>query len=43
VRLARTIDDIQIFEGATRVRGEVVLTVSQAVLARRPADRLLQA
>ncbi|MFC4467425.1 3-hydroxyacyl-ACP dehydratase FabZ family protein [Streptomyces xiangluensis] len=43
VRLARTIDDIQIFEGTTRVRGELVLTVNQAVLARRPADRLRQA
>ncbi|MGK5692982.1 3-hydroxyacyl-ACP dehydratase FabZ family protein [Streptomyces sp. URMC 128] len=43
VRLARTVDGIQLFEGSTRVRGDVVLTVSQAVLARRPADRLRQA
>ncbi|MFF4567476.1 hypothetical protein [Streptomyces sp. NPDC001435] len=40
VRLARTVDGIQIFEGSTRVRGELVLTVDQAVLARRPADRI---
>lgn len=40
VRLARTVDDIQIFEGSTRAGGEVVLRVDQAVLARRPADRI---
>ncbi|MFF4254926.1 3-hydroxyacyl-ACP dehydratase FabZ family protein [Streptomyces sp. NPDC001663] len=40
VRLARTVDGIQIFEGSTRVAGQVVLTVEQAVLARRPADRI---
>ncbi|MEV6960351.1 hypothetical protein AB0M97_14360 [Streptomyces sp. NPDC051207] len=43
VRLARTVDGIQIFEGTTRVRGELVLTVGQAVLARRPAGHLRQA
>ncbi|MEY9994404.1 3-hydroxymyristoyl/3-hydroxydecanoyl-(acyl carrier protein) dehydratase [Streptomyces sp. V4I8] len=40
VRLARTVDGVQIFEGSTRVRGEVVLTVGAAVLARRPAGAL---
>ncbi|WP_369390543.1 3-hydroxyacyl-ACP dehydratase FabZ family protein [Streptomyces sp. CG1] len=41
VRLARTVDGVQIFEGTTRVRGEVVLTVGAAVLARRPAGALV--
>nr|BCN28632.1 3-hydroxyacyl-ACP dehydratase [Streptomyces sp. SANK 60404] len=40
VRLTRTVDDVQFFEGCTRVRGEVVLTVGAAVLARRPAGVL---
>ncbi|MGW7272438.1 hypothetical protein ACWGH5_18155 [Streptomyces sp. NPDC054864] len=40
VRLTRTVDGVQIFEGATRVRGEVVLTVGATVLARRPAGVL---
>lgn len=40
VRLARTVDGVQIFEGSTRVRGQVVLAVGAAVLARRPAGVL---
>ncbi|WP_260867989.1 3-hydroxyacyl-ACP dehydratase FabZ family protein [Streptomyces sp. SAJ15] len=37
VRLTRTLNDTQFFEGSTRVRGKLVLTAGQMVLARRQA------
>ena len=40
VRLVRSVGDTVIFEGETRVDGEVVLEVGRAVMAMRPAEEL---